>query len=70
MLIFAFFHCHSEPNVNYFAHGEKVVGYFCRNTGETGGLVELERMWRMHFLDVMVPRYMPELWSVEHSVDK
>lgn len=61
---------HSEPNANYFAHGMKVVDYFCRSTEETGGLVELERMWRTHFLEVMRPRYLPDLWSVEHSVQK
>lgn len=57
----------SEPNENYFAHGEKVVDFFQNKATENGGLVELEQMWRTHFLDVMRPRHMPELWSIEHS---
>lgn len=35
-----------------------------------GGLTALERLWREHFLRVMRPKYMPDLWSIEHSVER
>ncbi|XP_065094912.1 exonuclease 3'-5' domain-containing protein 2 [Ochlerotatus camptorhynchus] len=52
------------PNDDYFAHGEKVVEYFKQ---AAGGLSELEKMWREHFLQTMKPKCLPELWSVEHN---
>lgn len=52
------------PNEDYYAHGEKVVEYF---TQAHGGLSELEKMWREHFLQTMQPKCLPELWSVEHN---
>lgn len=48
-------------------HGLKVVQYF---EGKEGGLVELERMWREHFLTTMKPRYLPNLWSVRHNQER
>lgn len=44
-----------------------MVAHFQNNATETGGLVALERMWRTHFLQVMRPQHLPDLWSVEHS---
>lgn len=35
-----------------------------------GGLVELERVWREHFLTVMKPRFLPKLWSVCHNQER
>ncbi|EAT35135.1 AAEL012690-PA [Aedes aegypti] len=52
------------PNENYCAHGEKVVDHFKQTPG---GLSELEKMWREHFLQTMKPKYLPDLWSVEHN---
>lgn len=54
-------------NENYFAHGAKVVEFY-QNSKE--GLIGLERKWREHFLHTMKPKYMPELWSVEHNVER
>ncbi|XP_055538985.1 exonuclease 3'-5' domain-containing protein 2 isoform X2 [Wyeomyia smithii] len=51
-------------NEEYCAHGAKVVEYFKQTHG---GLSELERMWREHFLRIMKPKHMPDLWSVEHN---
>ncbi|KAL6445558.1 hypothetical protein ACFW04_000832 [Cataglyphis niger] len=48
-------------------HGLKVVQYFQK---KEGGLVELERMWREHFLNVMEPKYLPSLWSVRHNQER
>ncbi|XP_034193560.1 exonuclease 3'-5' domain-containing 2 [Osmia lignaria lignaria] len=48
-------------------HGLKVVQYFQR---KEGGLVELERMWREHFLLTMKPKYLPNLWSVRHNHER
>ncbi|XP_031842751.1 exonuclease 3'-5' domain-containing 2 isoform X2 [Nomia melanderi] len=48
-------------------HGLKVVQYFEKREG---GLVELERMWREHFLLSMEPKYLPNLWSVCHNQER
>ncbi|XP_076164797.1 exonuclease 3'-5' domain-containing 2 isoform X2 [Ptiloglossa arizonensis] len=48
-------------------HGLKVVQYFQR---KEGGLVELERMWREHFLLNMNPKYLPNLWSIRHNQER
>ncbi|XP_058839592.1 exonuclease 3'-5' domain-containing protein 2-like [Topomyia yanbarensis] len=52
------------PNDDYCAHGEKVAEHFKQRPG---GLSELEKMWRQHFLRTMKPKHLPELWSVEHN---
>ncbi|XP_017886438.1 exonuclease 3'-5' domain-containing protein 2 [Ceratina calcarata] len=49
------------------SHGLKVVQYFQR---KEAGLVELERMWREHFLLTMKPKYLPNLWSVRHNQER
>lgn len=48
-------------------HGLKVVQYFQKREG---GLVELERIWREHFLSTMKPKYLPNLWSVRHNHER
>lgn len=35
-----------------------------------GGLVELEKMWRQHFLKTMKPKHLPKLWSVSHNQER
>lgn len=37
---------------------------------QESGLVELERMWREHFLFMMKPKYLPSLWSVRHNQER
>ncbi|KAH8346684.1 hypothetical protein KR084_008072 [Drosophila pseudotakahashii] len=54
-------------NVDYCQHGECVVQQYRDNFG---GLVELERLWREHFLHTMQPRFLPELWNVNHNADR
>nr|XP_042903872.1 exonuclease 3'-5' domain-containing protein 2-like [Parasteatoda tepidariorum] len=51
------------PNDAYISHGQKVYEYFCKNSG----LMELERIWRQHFLDTMQPKYLPSMWSIDHN---
>ncbi|XP_051156640.1 exonuclease 3'-5' domain-containing protein 2 [Leptopilina boulardi] len=48
-------------------HGLQVVRHFEKTDG---GLVELERLWREHFLTVMKPRFLPKLWSVCHNQER
>ncbi|CRK91130.1 CLUMA_CG004817, isoform A [Clunio marinus] len=48
------------------SHGEIVVKKFIEN----GGLTQLEKRWRQHFLDVMEPKHMPKLWSVNHNINR
>ncbi|XP_053241041.1 exonuclease 3'-5' domain-containing protein 2 isoform X2 [Podarcis raffonei] len=55
-------------NENYMPHGLKVVQCFSR--GGLRSLMQLERRWRQHFLDVMQPRYLPTQWSVSHNHEK
>ena len=47
-------------------HGELVVSRY----KEKEGLVNLEKLWRQHFLDVMKPRFMPTLWDINHSANR
>ncbi|CAK1600277.1 unnamed protein product [Parnassius mnemosyne] len=53
-------------NIDYESHGHKVVEYFLKHDG----LLQLEEMWRVHFLHSMKPKYMPELWSVKHNEER
>lgn len=48
------------------SHGETVV----KRYRETEGLVQLEKRWRQHFLDNMQPKYMPQLWSINHNSNR
>ncbi|KPJ17820.1 Exonuclease 3'-5' domain-containing protein 2 [Papilio machaon] len=50
-------------NIDYESHGHKVVEYFMKHEG----LLQLERLWRQHFLTSMRPRHMPQLWSLDHN---
>ncbi len=51
-------------NAGYFPHGRKVVEHYSL---AEGGIPQLERMWRQHFLDTMTPRFLPPLWSIDHQ---
>lgn len=48
------------------SHGELVVEHYKKNEG----LIELEKIFRQHFLDTMQPKYMPKLWNVNHNADR
>ncbi|XP_030568100.1 exonuclease 3'-5' domain-containing protein 2 [Drosophila novamexicana] len=54
-------------NESYCQHGKKVVHMY---RDKFGGLVELERLWREHFLHTMQPKFLPELWNVNHNADR
>lgn len=60
-------HVHREQTDDYVSHGEKVVKEFQENHG---GLIELEKIWRQHFLTTMKPKFLPSLWSVSHNEDR
>ncbi|CAH2069038.1 unnamed protein product, partial [Iphiclides podalirius] len=53
-------------NADFESHGHRVVEYYLKHDG----LLELERLWREHFLRSMRPKYMPELWSVRHNAER
>ncbi|XP_030373583.1 exonuclease 3'-5' domain-containing protein 2 isoform X2 [Scaptodrosophila lebanonensis] len=54
-------------NPDYCEHAGKVVRVY----GEKyGGLIELERVWREHFLHTLQPKFLPELWNVNHNADR
>ncbi|XP_022645467.1 exonuclease 3'-5' domain-containing protein 2-like [Varroa destructor] len=50
-------------NENFRCHGLTVVEHFAANEG---GILELEALWRKHFLETMKPAYLPPQWSVNH----
>ncbi|XP_060647380.1 exonuclease 3'-5' domain-containing protein 2 [Drosophila nasuta] len=54
-------------NEDFCQHGKKVVDMYC---DKFGGLIELERIWREHFLHTMQPKYLPQLWNVNHNADR
>ncbi|KAL4231962.1 Exonuclease 3'-5' domain-containing protein 2 [Mactra antiquata] len=59
-----------EPKINnakFVPHGKKVVEYYMN---KHGGLLEFEKMWRQHFVDIMQPKHLPYLWSIEHKPEK
>ena len=56
----------NEVNEEYVPHSRAVVQYFLEN----GGLLQLEVLWRKHFIDKMNPQYLPELWSVNHQEER
>ncbi|XP_066491726.1 exonuclease 3'-5' domain-containing protein 2 [Tiliqua scincoides] len=55
-------------NESYMPHGLKVVQ--CFGKGGLSSLMQLERRWRQHFLDVMQPKHLPKQWSVDHNHEK
>lgn len=57
----------SDLRENFTSHAEKVTDYFNSNNG---GLTELEKMWRENFLTTMKPKFLPELWSVDHNATR
>ncbi|XP_035206691.1 exonuclease 3'-5' domain-containing protein 2-like [Stegodyphus dumicola] len=50
-------------NESFVPHGLKVYEYFCKN----GGIIQLEKLWRQYFLDTMQPKFLPDMWSVDHN---
>ena len=56
----------NEENEEYVPHSRAVVQYFL----ERGGLIQLEVLWRRHFLDRMKPQHLPPLWSVDHQEER
>lgn len=41
---------------------------FYKNTD--GGLIMLENIWREHFVNTMQPKYLPDLWSMNHTAER
>ena len=56
----------NEENEEYVPHSRAVVQHFL----ERGGLIQLEVIWRRHFLDTMKPQHLPPLWSVDHQEER
>jgi len=55
----------SISNDNYKPHGMKVVEWMHSN--HSGDLGTFERMWRHHFIETMQPKFLPNMWSVDHN---
>ena len=55
-----------KPNKDYTgSHGEKVVKGIMEEEGFQG-IVKFEKRWRQHFLNSLEPKFLPQLWSVDH----
>merc|ERR1712059_160947 len=57
-----------EENGEYVPHSRAVVQHYLES--DTVGLLDLEKMWRKHFLKTMKPQHLPDLWSVDHQADR
>ncbi|XP_055849502.1 exonuclease 3'-5' domain-containing protein 2 [Episyrphus balteatus] len=57
----------TESFSDYTPHGSKVVQEYQE---KFGGLIELEKLWREHFLNTMQPKYLPNLWNVNHNANR
>ncbi|XP_022648428.1 exonuclease 3'-5' domain-containing protein 2-like [Varroa destructor] len=55
-----------ERNNEYISHGRKVVEHFAN---QPEGLIQLELLWRQHFIDSTQAHHLPSLWSVNHHHD-
>ncbi|XP_007891366.2 exonuclease 3'-5' domain-containing protein 2 [Callorhinchus milii] len=55
-------------NESYMPHGLKVMQAI--GSGGLRPLMLLEKRWRQHFLDCMMPKYLPPMWSVVHNHSK
>ncbi|CAM9889491.1 unnamed protein product [Lampetra fluviatilis] len=55
-------------NGQHVPHGLRVVQAYMHQG--LPALASLERRWRQHFLDTMLPRHLPPNWSVTHNHDK
>ncbi|KXJ13471.1 exonuclease 3'-5' domain-containing protein 2 [Exaiptasia diaphana] len=55
-----------KENRNFKCHGEVVI----QKVKEQKRLLEFEKMWRVHFMDTMCPKYLPDFWSVNHRLDR
>lgn len=52
-----------ERNTSYIAHAKIVVKALL----DKDLVFEFQRRWRQHFLDTMKPRFLPDLWCVDHN---
>ena len=57
----------AEPTIEHkTSHGELVVEFYKK----TDGIIELEKIFRQHFLDTMQPQFMPKLWDINHNANR
>jgi len=57
-----------EVNGEYVPHSRAVVQHHMTTEGLS--LIQLESRWRQHFIDTMKPKFLPDLWSVDHQADR
>lgn len=55
-----------NENRNFRSHGEVVI----QKVKEQKKLLEFEKLWRVHFVETMCPQFLPELWSVDHRLER
>merc|ERR1719318_1242209 len=57
-----------EVNGDYTPHSRAVVQHHMTTVGLS--LIKFESRWRQHFVDNMKPRFLPDLWSVDHQAER
>jgi len=57
-----------EVNGDYTPHSRAVVQHHMTTEGLS--LIKFESRWRQHFVDNMKPRFLPDLWSVDHQAER
>lgn len=55
-----------KPKNSSASHAKIVVDAF----KEKECLIELEKRWRQHFITSMEPKYLPELWDINHNSNR
>ena len=57
-----------EENGEFVPQSRAVVQHYLEAAGSS--LLQLETRWRRHFIETMKPKFLPELWSVDHQEER
>ena len=57
-----------EQNGDYIPHSRAVVQHYLESPELS--LLQFEKRWRTHFLATMKPKFLPDLWSVDHQAER
>jgi hypothetical protein len=57
-----------EHNGDFVPHSRAVVLHYLETDGLS--LLQFETRWRKHFIRTMKPKFLHELWSVDHQAER
>lgn len=58
---------YKQQNPDFVPHGKKVVEHYM---AKEGGLLGFEKMWRQQFVNMMEPKFLPAMWSIDHRPER